>query len=162
MFLDHDVVKNINSSVWDNIKNKIGYIQQSKEDKIATLYEQKLSIKITGINQIVRTLSGGNRQKVSISKCLAPNPQIIILDEPTVGIDIKAKSEVYEIIWELVNEGYSVILITSDIDELIKIVDRVVVFRNGAIVEKFNNTKDYNEMSNKIMQSIFMAEKDIS
>lgn len=96
-------------------------------------YTKKLSIKMTNENQEVKDLSGGNQQKVVIAKWLAMEPDILIMDEPTRGIDVGAKSEIYDIMRQVVAEGKSIIMISSEMDEIQKISDRVVVMYSGDI-----------------------------
>src|SRR5699024_4973244 len=79
------------------------------------------------------TLSGGNQQKVVIAKWLLTNPKILILDEPTRGIDIGAKTEIYKLMNELVDRGFSILLISSDMEEVINMSDRIIVFHEGKI-----------------------------
>ncbi|HHT81696.1 MAG TPA: sugar ABC transporter ATP-binding protein [Spirochaetales bacterium] len=96
-------------------------------------YVKKLSIKTPSIDQIVRNLSGGNQQKVVIAKWLIKNSSILIFDEPTRGIDVGAKSEIYALMNELVKEGKSIIMISSDLTEVLRMSDRVVVMTEGKI-----------------------------
>lgn len=96
-------------------------------------FVQRFGIKTTSIQAPINSLSGGNQQKVVVGKYVRTNPQILILDEPTVGVDIGARAEIYEIIKELAEEGTSVIVISSDFEEL-AICDRALVVRNGTIV----------------------------
>ncbi|MDO4548957.1 MAG: ATP-binding cassette domain-containing protein, partial [Clostridia bacterium] len=97
-------------------------------------YIDKLSIKTPSLEQQVRFLSGGNQQKVILARWLAANPKLIILDEPTRGIDVGAKQEIEKLILSFANRGISVIYITSEIPELIRNCDRVIVFKDGISV----------------------------
>ncbi len=108
------------------IKNKV-LANSTKE------YVKKLSIKTPSINQVVRNLSGGNQQKVVIAKWLIKNSSILIFDEPTRGIDVGAKSEIYALMNELVKEGKSIIMISSELGEVLRMSDRVVVMNEGRI-----------------------------
>jgi ribose transport system ATP-binding protein len=102
----------------------------------------------------VLSLSGGNQQKVCVAKCLITEPEIIIADEPTVGIDVRTKAEIHKLLYDLAQQGKAVILISSDLRELIHISDRILVFRDGAIVSSIMNSKDYDDSSAKIMETI--------
>lgn len=104
-----------------------------KENEIINTYVEKLAIKTSSTFQLISNLSGGNQQKVVIAKWLAAKPQILILDEPTRGVDVNAKAEIYEIINRLAQEGVSIIMISSELPEIINMSDRVVVVRNGSI-----------------------------
>ena len=103
---------------------------------------------------MVNNLSGGNQQKVSLAKGLSVEPDIFIIDEPTVGIDIKTKAEIHRLMYNLTKEGKSIICITSDMQEIIQIADRIVVFKAGKIKGELKNTKVYGEMSKRIMKLI--------
>ena len=92
---------------------------------------QSLSIRAPNEDSVVANLSGGNQQKVSVAKALAPSPQILILDEPTRGVDIGAKSEIHRIMCDLVKDGHSIIMISSDLPEILGMSDRVLVMKDG-------------------------------
>ena len=108
-----------------------GVIQRSKQKAIAEEYIQKIRIKTTGVDQKIRNLSGGNQQKVILARWLSMKPEFIILDEPTRGIDVGAKREIEELIREIASQGISVLLISSEFEELIHNCDRVEVIRDG-------------------------------
>ena len=95
--------------------------------------KQELSIKTSNMNNALSSLSGGNQQKVILAKWLATNPELIILDEPTRGIDVGAKHEIYTLINTLVENGMTIIMITSEMEELIGMSDRVIVLCEGAL-----------------------------
>ena len=101
---------------------------------------EAVSVRATGPNQIVGSLSGGNQQKVSISKWLAAGCDILIIDEPTVGVDIGAKEYIHQLIWNLAKvQGKSIILISSDMPEIVSLARRILVFKNFAIVGEIDN-----------------------
>lgn len=108
-------------------------VNHKKEKEIIDKYSQSLTIKSAGPDQKCATLSGGNQQKVVISKWLATNPKYLILDEPTRGIDVGAKAEIYALINRLAHEGISVIVISSDLPEIINLCSRVVVMHEGSV-----------------------------
>ncbi len=154
LFLDHNVKINLTSSVLHRIRGFLGLLNMKLEKEISEKYRTELSIKTPSLKQTVRNLSGGNQQKVNLGKGLAVSPEIMIIDEPTVGIDIKTKAEIHRLMYQLTEEGKSVICITSDMPELIQISDRIIVFKDGMIVGELNNSKSYDEMSKKIMSLI--------
>ncbi|MDD5018085.1 MAG: sugar ABC transporter ATP-binding protein [Eubacteriales bacterium] len=154
VFVTHDIVTNISSSIIKKISGILGWVNRKKECTLANKYIDMLQIKTPSLQQYVVNLSGGNRQKVSVAKGLATDPQIVIIDEPTVGIDIKTKDEIHDIIWKLANDGISIILISSDLNEMVRLADRITVFNNFKICAHLSNTKDYTEMSKKIMRHI--------
>jgi inositol transport system ATP-binding protein len=140
---------NLKASVRDNISlvnlkqfSRFGQLLQfQKENEAADSEIQRLRIKTRGRSQIVRTLSGGNQQKVVLAKWLLAEPEIIILDEPTRGIDIGAKAEIYKIIAELTAQGKTVIMISSELEEILGLCDRVIVLYHGKITAEFERSE---------------------
>ncbi|MDL2206021.1 sugar ABC transporter ATP-binding protein [Eubacteriales bacterium OttesenSCG-928-N13] len=110
-----------------------GFVNNKKIDAATMEFVDKLSIKTPGIQQLVKNLSGGNQQKVVIAKWLVKNCDILIFDEPTRGIDVGAKSEIYQLINELVKMGKSIIMISSEMPELLRMSDRLVVMSEGRV-----------------------------
>ena len=113
-------------------------INWDKQENIAQGFIKKLGIKVSGLNQPVVNLSGGNQQKVVVAKWLASNPRILILDEPTRGIDVGSKAEIHNLIIQLINEGLSVIMISSEMEEVMKLSDRVLVLYEGRVTGILN------------------------
>ncbi len=109
------------------------FINRRELDKVAETYVDKLTIRTPSIDQIVNNLSGGNQQKVVIAKWLIKNSSILIFDEPTRGIDVGAKSEIYHLMNELVAEGKSIIMISSELNEVLRMSDRVAVMCEGKL-----------------------------
>jgi ribose transport system ATP-binding protein len=97
---------------------------------------KELDIKTPGIGQLVEYLSGGNQQKVVVARWLCSNAKVFLFDEPTRGIDVGAKSEIYGLVQSLAEEGAGVLLISSEVEELVDVCDRVYVLRNGRIVSE--------------------------
>lgn len=139
---------NLKASVRDNVtlvslKNfsLFGqFLQFRKENAVVDTEIEKLRIKARHRNQVVRTLSGGNQQKVVLAKWLLTEPEIIILDEPTRGIDIGAKAEIYKIIAQLTEQGATVIMISSELEEILGMCDRVIVLYHGRITAEFERS----------------------
>ena len=113
---------------------RFGLVSRPRVDRIVDTFVQRLNIKASGPDQKVGELSGGNQQKVLLARWLAMHPKVLLLDEPTRGIDIGAKAEVQRLIDELAEDGLGVLLISSDLEELIEGADRVVVLRDGTVV----------------------------
>lgn len=122
------------------------------EKQITDQYIKDFHIKVTGQDQLIGSLSGGNQQKVVIARILATHPKLIILDEPTRGIDASARSDVYSIINELKDKGFSVLLISSDMEEIIQLSDRVITMFQGRINHVFKKD-EINE--NNLMSAAF-------
>jgi putative multiple sugar transport system ATP-binding protein len=114
--------------------SEAGVVNEPKELTVTREYRDKLNIKCSSILQLAVNLSGGNQQKVVLSKWLFANPDILILDEPTRGIDVGAKYEIYTIINRLASEGKGVIMISSELPELLGVCDRIYVMSDGKIV----------------------------
>ncbi|MFF2850983.1 sugar ABC transporter ATP-binding protein [Streptomyces sp. NPDC058001] len=114
--------------------SRFGLVDETRIDRIVDTFMKRLRIKASGPHQKVGELSGGNQQKVLLARWLAMNPKVLLLDEPTRGIDVGAKAEVQKLIDELADEGLGVLLISSDPEELIEGSDRVVVLKDGAVV----------------------------
>nr|ADE10216.1 ABC sugar transporter ATP-binding [Actinoplanes liguriensis] len=113
---------------------RFGLVSDKRIDSIVATYMSRLRIKASGPDQAVGDLSGGNQQKVLLARLLATGPKVLLLDEPTRGIDVGAKAEVQALIDELAKEGLGVVLVSSDAEELVEGADRVVVLRDGAVV----------------------------
>lgn len=124
--------------------SRFGINSYSKERKIAEELLTKLHTKYGGLEDPVSSLSGGNQQKVALAKWLAANCQVIILDEPTRGVDVGAKSEIYSIINSLAQDGAAVIMISSEMEEIINMCDRAVVMRQGIVTGELDK-KELNE-----------------
>jgi rhamnose transport system ATP-binding protein len=114
-----------------------GWLRSAAERSLTINYIQRLGIKTTGPEAAGATLSGGNQQKVVLARWLATNPQLLILDEPTQGIDVGAKGEIHQLIRQLTNEGLAVMMISSDLPEVLGMSDRIAVMRGGTVVAEF-------------------------
>ena len=111
-----------------------GFVDRQAERKITSDYVDQLHIRTPGIGQLVRNLSGGNQQKVVIAKWLAREPKVLILDEPTRGIDVGAKAEIHRLMSALAQQGIAILMISSELPEILGMSDRVLVMRQGRIV----------------------------
>lgn len=138
LVLDEDIKSNIILASLDRV-SKAGVIDQNKVIHSANIYSKKMNIKAQSLEQQVGRLSGGNQQKVVIAKALLTNPKVLILDEPTRGIDVGAKAEIYQIMEELVCQGMSIIMISSELPEVLAMSDRVAVMANGQITGILDN-----------------------
>lgn len=127
------ILENTTMSILDRI-SKLSLINFKKEKSITNEYMQSLQIKAPNTNFVVENLSGGNQQKVLLSKVLAAKPKVLILDEPTRGVDVGAKYEIYKIIGELAKSGVSIVIISSDMPELLGMSDRILVVKQGRLV----------------------------
>ena len=150
LVLHDDIKKNISLASLGRISNK-AVIDEAREYTVARDFRSKLNIRCSSVFQQVVNLSGGNQQKVVLSKWLFSEPEVLILDEPTRGIDVGAKYEIYTIIDKLAAEGKGIIMISSEMPELLGMCDRICVMNEGAFVGEFDGAEATQE---KIMRSI--------
>jgi ABC-type sugar transport system ATPase subunit len=113
--------------------SRLGLINQNKARQTASRFASQLSIKLASLDHPVRSLSGGNQQKTTLARWLATHPKLLILDEPTHGVDVGAKAEIYQLMRQLSAEGLSIILISSELPEILTMSDRVVVMHEGRV-----------------------------
>ena len=137
--------------------SRSGVINEPKEVTVTRDYRDELNIKCSSIRQMAVNLSGGNQQKVVLAKWLFANPEILILDEPTRGIDVGAKYEIYSIINQLANEGHGVILISSELPEILGVCDRIYVMNEGRVVGEL----DAKDASQEIIMKHIMSQQEV-
>jgi len=130
--LGNSIMKNINMPIYSRT-SKLSIINKKIEHDTAEKYQKEMAIKTPSLHQLVKNLSGGNQQKVILGKWMAANSELIIFDEPTRGIDVGAKYEIYKLINDLVEKGKTVLLISSEMEELIGMSDRILVLSEGRI-----------------------------
>jgi ribose transport system ATP-binding protein len=150
----HSVLSNVSITVWKRLQNALGWIGGRAERAIVEPYVKRLDIKTPSLSTVVANLSGGNQQKVSLAKWLTAGVRVLIIDEPTVGIDVRTKANLHDLIWELASQGLAIILISSDMPEMVRLADRIVVMRAGRIAGELENNHDYDETSKQIMAFI--------
>ena len=119
--------------------NFIGLLNERNASKITENYIQKLNITTDSITKKVFDLSGGNQQKVVIAKWLATEPKILIMDDPTRGIDVGAKAEIYQLIRNLAKEGIAILLSSSEIDEVLHLSHRIHIMRDGKLIKEYTH-----------------------
>ena len=135
------VTANITLPMLDSYTNSLGLIDVDRERADADRFRNVLNIKAADLNVPVGTLSGGNQQKVMLAKWLNTEPRILVVDEPTRGIDVGAKAEVHRLIRDLATKGVAIIIISSDLPEVLSLADRVLVMREGRFVGEFPGDK---------------------
>ena len=131
------VKENIAVVILQRLLNFLGLVNDRWIEDLAVEYVDKLNIATDSTDKLVFDLSGGNQQKVVIAKWLATKPQLLILDDPTRGIDVGAKHEIYRLVHELAGQGISILLNSSEIDEVLGLSHRVLVMRQGRIIKEF-------------------------
>ena len=137
LILTMDLLDNINIGVYEK-SMRFGLIRTHSLEKIAEHFRDALKIKSNNLNLWARFLSGGNQQKIVLAKWLNHESKILLMDEPTKGIDVGAKQEFYQLIRDLANNGVAIVLVTSELSEVIGLSDRILVFRKGSIVGEVN------------------------
>jgi putative multiple sugar transport system ATP-binding protein len=136
LVLEEDIRKNVSLANLEAVSSSM-VIDDAREFKVASDYRKALNIRSSGVEQLVVNLSGGNQQKVVLSKWLFTKPELLILDEPTRGIDVGAKYEIYTIIDQLASEGKGILMISSELPELLGMCDRIYVMNEGRFVAEF-------------------------
>ena len=137
LILEQSISQNMVLSVLRKISHR-GIVNSNRQNTLCDEYIKKLRIRCSGKNMLVKMLSGGNQQKVVLGKCLASEPKILLLDEPTRGVDVGAKSEIYKIINDLATEGMSIIVVSSEMTELLGISDRILVMHEGHLSKELS------------------------
>ncbi|HKS38823.1 MAG TPA: ATP-binding cassette domain-containing protein, partial [Verrucomicrobiae bacterium] len=143
LFLDMTVAQNVVAAKLREFGS--WWLDDRRGRSVAEDFRRRLRIATPGVSQVVRLLSGGNQQKVVLSKWLLVNPKVLIVDEPTRGIDVGAKFEVHRLLREVAEKGTAVIVISSDLPEVLSVADRVLVMREGRIVGELNGAETTEE-----------------
>lgn len=141
--LEFDIKENISVSVLERI-SRFFTVNRATEKDLAEGYRKAMRIKTPNLEEKIKNLSGGNQQKVIIAKWLATEPTLVIFDEPTRGIDVGAKSEIYELVNNLVESGKSVLMISSEMEEVMGMSDRIVVLHEGRVTGELAR-KDFSQ-----------------
>src|SRR5207249_7989874 len=137
LVLDFSIAQNVTLPILPRLFPRL-LVRASTERRVADEYTRQFDVRMTGVDQIVGALSGGNQQKVVLAKWLASKARVLILDEPTRGIDIGAKVEVHRIISELAASGLGIVLISSDLPEVLAMSDRILVMHEGRIAAEID------------------------
>ncbi len=135
LLLDQAVSRNITVSVMDRF-SRLGFLDERAERRTATELTTSLDVRPAGVDRAVRTLSGGNQQKVVLARWLLRECRVLLLDEPTRGVDVGARSEIYALVRRLADSGVAVVVVSSEVEEVLGLADRVLVVREGAVVHE--------------------------
>ncbi|MGI9486105.1 MAG: sugar ABC transporter ATP-binding protein [Geminicoccaceae bacterium] len=154
LVLIHSVLENVGMTVWQRLAQAFGFLSRGQVRQHTEPFIRKLDVRTPSLEQSVGNLSGGNQQKVSVAKWLAAEVNLLIVDEPSVGIDIKTKAYLHQLIRDLSEGGTALILITSDMPEMIALADRIVVMNDYKLMGDITNTRVYKDMSERIMELI--------
>ena len=137
LFMPASIDRNIAVTVLDRIR-RFGLVRKHDERKVAAEWSQRLQLKHQGLGEPVDRLSGGNQQKVVLAKWLATNPKLLVIDEPTRGIDVGTKAEVHRLLGELAAKGLAILMISSELPEVLAMADRVFVMREGRLMRELS------------------------
>ncbi len=141
LVMQQSVGRNVSLSVLGRLVNSLGLIQPARVRDMVRRWVDALAVRVPSVDAPVQTLSGGNQQRVVLARWIATEPKVLILDGPTVGIDVAAKSAIHDIIWELAAKGLAIILISDEITEAYQNCNRVLVMRKGRLVAEFDTTR---------------------
>ena len=151
LILLHSVLANGGIAVWRRLASRLGLLRDATVSGYVGPILRKLELKTPSLDQTVGNLSGGNQQKVSVAKWIAAGVRFLIIDEPSVGIDIKTKAYLHDLIHELAGQGTAILLITSDMPEMVDVADRILVMDGYRIKGVVENDRNYERVSKEIM-----------
>ena len=154
LILLHSVLANAGITIWKKLASSLGFLRDTTVATRVGPVLRKLEVKTPSLDQTIGNLSGGNQQKVSVAKWIAAGVKLLIIDEPSVGIDIKTKAYLHDLIHELAESGTAVLLITSDLTEMVDVADRVAVMDGYRIRGMVENDRNYERVSTAIMALI--------
>ena len=144
LFMEHPIKDNIVPIIINSLVNKLGFLVPKKIREVAQKWVKELAVKTPNVNLPAQSLSGGNQQRLVLAKWMASDPTVLIMDGPTVGVDIGSKAEIHDLMRNMGKEGRGVILISDDIPELLQVCSRVLVMRDGKIISE-HLTKEITE-----------------
>ena len=139
LFMNHSIKHNIIITLFYRLLNRLGFLEMGKVRQESSNWVKNLAIKTPSIDLPVKQLSGGNQQRVVIAKWLARNPRILILDGPTIGVDVGAKEDIHEIIRDLASQGYGIIFVSDEALEVVQHSHQIIIMREGRIVESMDS-----------------------
>jgi simple sugar transport system ATP-binding protein len=158
LFLPQTINNNIAAKIIDTLKTKLGFLDRKEKKEVAEEWIEKLDVKTPSGKLPAESLSGGNQQRLVLAKWLAFNPKVLILNGPTVGVDVGSKAAIHELIRQLASEGMGIILMSDDIPELMHTCNRILLMRRGRIVKEFERESTNEEYLNKELVASDVAE----
>jgi ribose transport system ATP-binding protein len=157
VFLEQPIARNVAVTVWRRLA-RLGLVRDRDERGLVDTYAERLGMRVSGPTQLAGQLSGGNQQKVSLAKWLAADCDVLVIDEPTVGIDVRTKAAFHELIIGLADTKLAILLISSDLPEIITLADRIMVMRDYRIVGEIANNHEYESTSQAVIRLIHAGE----
>lgn len=140
LMMDRSVAENIVVVILDRLRARLGYVPEGTLKEVATGFSRRFRIRARSLDAPVTQLSGGNQQKVVLAKWLAAKPRLMLLNDPTRGVDVGAKVEVHDVVRELAAQGMSILVWSSESEELLELCDRILVFRKGRLISELDPT----------------------
>jgi simple sugar transport system ATP-binding protein len=154
LFLPHSVNNNAVVTIINSLLTRLGLIDEARKEKVAAEWIERLDVKTPSGELPVESLSGGNQQRVVLAKWLANDPKVLIMNGPTVGVDVGSKAEIHELVRNLAKEGTGVLLISDDIPELMRTCNRILLMRRGKIVEEFKRERTSEQELNRALVAV--------
>ena len=162
LILRHSISRNVSITVWDKVRHRLGWLSEKRTRPAVEDPVERLGVKMQGLYQPVSGLSGGNQQKVSAAKWLAAEAEILVFDEPTVGIDVAAKEEMHQLLRELAGHGAAILLISSDLREVVRLADRILVMGSFRLLGEVESSGDYPSVSRAVMERITSSARNVT
>ncbi|HTI00606.1 MAG TPA: sugar ABC transporter ATP-binding protein [Acidisoma sp.] len=157
LILTHSIGRNVGITIWERIARGFGWISDERARPVLSPPLERLKVKMNRLSQPTGSLSGGNQQKVSAAKWIAAEAELLIFDEPTVGIDVAAKDAMHRLIVELAEDGKAILVISSDLHEVVQLADRILVMGDFRLRAELANNGDYAATSERVMQAIIQG-----
>jgi inositol transport system ATP-binding protein len=159
LFLALAIRNNLSAACMDRLTGPLGILRRKAEDELVESFRRKLGIRMASADQAVGNLSGGNQQKVVLARWLALQPKVLIVDEPTRGIDVAAKAEVHTLLYELAATGIAILAISSELPEILTISDRIVTMREGRVTGEIGRSEATEE---RLMQLMALGRAEVA
>jgi ribose transport system ATP-binding protein len=157
LILSHSISRNVGITIWQRVARWLNWISDAATRPVVEPPLQRLNVKMTRLSQPAGSLSGGNQQKVSAAKWRAAEARLLIFDEPTVGVDVAAKDAMHRLIADLAADGTAILLISSDLREVVQLADRILVMGDFSLLAEIKNSGDYASISELVMRVITRA-----
>ena len=154
LILRHSVRHNVGITLWERLAGILGFVTPRRERHGIAPTVDRMAVRFASLDQPVGELSGGNQQKISVAKWLASDVDVLVIDEPTVGVDVRTKEDMYSLIDHAKVGGVAVLVISSDLAEVIRISDRILVMAEKRIVHETRNVGTYRDLSEEILHAI--------
>ena len=157
LILAHPIRHNAAIAIWRRLGGRLGFVTPARERRAVASVIDTLAVRLASLDQNVGELSGGNQQKISLAKWIASDVDVLLIDEPSIGVDVRTKEEMYGVIEGLAARGKAILVISSDLAEIMRVADDILVMAAGRLVLSLPNRGTYPELSERIMHAIVGA-----